>query len=199
MRGVFIAIDGIDGCGKGTIIQKLVRELPKEKTFVTREPFNRTRMKEFFSKPNAIQRKEEALTMYTEDREHHCTVMQAHLEAGNIIICDRYKYATYAYQTAQGLPFELVHESQKKFMAPDVAIIIDIPASESMKRMQKDAQRRQLFEFEQEAFLGKVRENFLKLPGALKENIVIVDGNKSPDEVYAAVKQEAMRVLQKIL
>ena len=135
MQGVFIVIDGVDGSGKSTIIKKLAEDLPKERTFVTREPFNRARMKEFFSKPNAIQRKEEALKMYTEDRKHHAKIIQTHLEAGNIVVCDRYKYATYAYQTAQELPFELVHETQKDFMAPDVAIIIDLPANETMKRM----------------------------------------------------------------
>lgn len=187
MKGVFIAIEGIDGCGKGTVIKKLAAELfeanKNNHVFLTREPYKREWLKRFLSTIDPNSRGDEALKLFVEDRTQHCKMIDACLKKGILVLSDRYKHSTYAYQMAQGVPFEKIQELHKGLLVPDLTIVIDVPVAEAMKRI--SAGREQTNAFQQEELLTKCRENYRKLKELLNENIIYIDGARDRESVSA--------------
>ena len=196
MRGVFIAVEGIDGCGKGTIIKRLAQDLfdhdKNNHIFLTREPYDRNWLDRYLSQPNVSKRGEEALRLFVEDRANHCKIIK-HFLADHIVLTDRFKHSTYAYQMAQGMDYDVIHELHQPLLVPDLTIILDVPAKEAVRRSQG---RGSTDQFEQEKFLQQVRENYLKLKRRLSENILIVDGNREKDDVYTDVKKAVFDFLE---
>ena len=76
-----------------------------------------------------------ALKLFTKDRKKHIKIIQNCIKKGITVITDRYKYSTYAYQTAQGIPFEEIHKLQKTMPEPDITILIDTPAEIAIQRL----------------------------------------------------------------
>jgi dTMP kinase len=193
MKGAFIAIEGIDGCGKGTVIKRLATDLfeadKNNHIFLTREPYQRDWLKKFLSRLDPISQGEDALKLFVEDRTKHCKMIEACTKKGIIVLSDRYKHSTYAYQMAQGIPFEKIHAAHQGLIVPDLAIIIDLPVAEAVRRM-TEGREQDAHAFHKEDFLLKVRENYLKLPELLKENIVFIDGNRDRESVCA----DALRI-----
>jgi len=198
---VFIAIEGIDGCGKGTVITRLAQELfdinKNNHIFLTREPYKRDWLKKYLSQLDPLSQGKQALDLFVEDRTKHCKMITACAKKGVIVLSDRYKHSTYAYQMAQGMSFETINELHKPLLIPDLTIIVDIPATEATRRMTHyritDAHA-----FHKEEFLTKVRENYLKLKEMLNENIVTIDGNRDREEVFQDVKKTVIEFLGKL-
>ncbi len=188
MKGVFIAIEGIDGCGKGTVIKRLTAELFESNKdnhiFLTREPYKRDWLKQFLSRLDPLSQGEDALKLFVEDRTNHCKMIEACLKKGIIVLSDRYKHSTYAYQMAQGIPFEKIHELHKPLLVPDLTVVIDISVPEAVKRM-TEGRIQDAHAFHKEDFLVKVHENYHKLKGLLNENIIFVNGARTREEVCA--------------
>ncbi len=188
MKGAFIAIEGIDGCGKGTVIKKIATELfeadKNNHILLTREPYKRDWLKKFLSRLDPLSQGEDALKLFVEDRTKHCKMIEACTKKDIIVLSDRYKHSTYAYQMAQGVPFEKIHEMHKDLLVPDLTIVIDIPVAEAVKRMTQGRQQ-DAHAFHKEDFLQKVHANYHKLKELLKENIIFIDGNRNREEVCA--------------
>ncbi len=203
-KGKFIVLDGIDGCGKGTQVKLLANHLfngdKKNHIFLTREPYN----SEYYAKirqllKEGINPKDDAevLTeLFVKDRRVHAELIGDFLSCGIHVICDRYKYATLVYQKIQGISFEKLLEMHKGVLAPDLALIIDVPADVALERVEKDGNRSHKEVFEQKDFQEKLRRNFLALPAALPdEKIVVIDGNKPVGEVFEDVKKAVTPLL----
>lgn len=198
-KGKFIVFEGIDGSGKGTIIGMAAEFLggcgvPAEKIAITKEPttgkFGK-KIREILSgnePPEA--HSEELLKLYVEDRRTHVkTAIEPAVLSGKIVLCDRYKYSTIAYQCAQGIQLEQTIEPSAPFPIPDLTIILDIPVPQALERITNDARRARLEKFEQQQFLETVRQNFLRLPQLLpEENIQIIDASLPKEGVFEQVQ-----------
>lgn len=197
MKGAFIAVEGIDGCGKGTVLTRLAADVFNHNKdyniFLTREPYKRDWVKKFLSQLDPVSQGEQAVSLFVEDRKKHLKVVEPLLNKGIIVLCDRYLHSTFAYQMAQGISFEKIKELHKDILMPDLCIIIDIPANESVKRIA--AGRENTHAFEREEFLAKVRENYLKV-GKELPNCHTVDGNRDRDSVYNDVKKIVISFLE---
>lgn len=197
-RGLFIAIEGIDACGKGTIITQLATALydsdKNNHLLLTREPFQRDWLKKFLSQLDPLSQGKQALALFVKDRTEHCKMIETALKKGVIVLCDRYKYSTYAYQMAQGLTFEEIDSAHAGLLIPDLTIIIDIPATEATKRMHT-GRKTDPHAFHNEQLLTRARENYLKLKDKLKENIVIIDGARSKDAVFSDVLNHVTKLI----
>lgn len=205
-KGKFIVVDGIDGCGKGTQ-SKLLAEYffncdKRNHIFLTREPYNsqfymeirRLLKKSANPKKNA----ERMAELFIQDRKIHAEIIKKMLNSGIHVICDRYKYSTFAYQQTQGISLAKLIKKHEKILIPDLVVIIDIPIKIALKRIAKDANRKHREVFEQKRFQEKLRQNFLALPDILpRENIVIVDGNQSVKEVMKKIKKEVDKIFEK--
>lgn len=197
-KGKFIVIDGLDGCGKGTQAKLLANYIfdrdKKNHIFITREPYNsehyaeiRRLLKEGV---NPEDNAELLAELFVKDRRAHAELISSFLNRGIHIVCDRYKYSTFAYQQAQGIALEKLIEMHKGILTPDLAIILDVLVDVILKRIVKDGNRDYKEVFEQKDFQEKLREIFLSLPAALpNEKIVFIDGNKSVAEVFKSIKE----------
>ncbi len=197
--GIFIVVDGIDGCGKGEQIKRLhnfLFEADKRNVILTtREPsygtYGVTIRKILKEDKDPYEKAEDLLELYSNDREEHLkTTIKPFLneESGEMkkfVICDRYYYSTYAFQQAQGITFERIHEVQKNFLKPTIAFILDVPPEVALSRINKS--RDEVEKFEKLEFMEKIRNYFLKLKEQLDDNIVIIDASKSKDEVFSQI------------
>ena len=203
-RGIFIVLDGIDGCGKGTIMKKVAAYLfDKQKTnhvLMTREPYIskhhdeiRRLLKE---NTNPYDNVELFADLWVKDRKVHAAWIKKELDAGHHVISDRYKYSTLAYQQTQGISLEKLIEMHDGVLIPDLVIFVDVPVEEAIRRANNDKNRNFKEVFEKQEFQEKLRTNYLAIPNALpNENIVILSGVSS-DIIFEQAKKEIDKVLQ---
>ena len=204
-NSLFIVVDGIDGSGKSEIVKMLHNYLfSKNKRYrilTTREPThgrygNKIReMLRLEKDPKGS--REKISELFVKDRQEHLkNTIEPFLgkscsNEANIVICDRYYYSTIAFQGAQGLDMKMLIGKNKNFRKPDIAFVLDANPSIALKRIAD----REKEKFEQLEFMEKIRENFLKLPKLLKDNIKIIDSNKSLNEVFKDVKEKIDELL----
>ena len=201
-KGLFIVFDGIDGCGKSTALLNFTNYLAKkDKHFhllVTREPYKKREIRAILrEESNPYTQKEKLARLFIEDRKDHAfEVIFPNLKSGVHVISDRYKYATLVYQTVQGLEFDKLLAMHVNMPVPDIVFIIDVPVEVSSKRMNSDSRNEQKFEANKN-FLDQVRHGYLALPYLLPmERIVIIDGNKSINEVNKQIIEEFERLIK---
>lgn len=199
----FITFEGIEGCGKTTQVQLLAqactdRGLP---VLVTREPGGCT----IADKIRAILLDAEhtslvplaELLLYAAARAQHVAeIIKPALDAGKIVICDRFTDATTAYQGfGRDLDRSLI-ESLNRIatggLIPDLTILLDCPAelgiSRAMARINASAgAREERFEREALAFHQAVRRGYLSEAATNPGRFVIIDGALPIDAAAAAI------------
>jgi len=204
-KSLFIVIDGIDGSGKSEIIKLLHNYLfskdKKYRILTTREPTNGKygkKIREMLRKekdPKSNSKK--LMELFIKDREEHLKntiepfLNNSNKHELNIVLCDRYYYSTIAFQGAQGLDITGLIAENKKFKKPDIAFILDVGPSIALKRINY----RKKEKFEQFEFMKKIRENFLKLPKLLRDNIKIINASKTLKKVFEDVRSETDSIL----
>ena len=200
-KPLFIVLDGIDGSGKGTIIELLYNylfSLKKYRILTTAEPTSGKYGKEIRNilkkEKDPMKGAERCFELYIKDREEHLKqVIEPFLKLNDsIVICDRYYYSTIAYQNAQGMPLKTLLNANKNFRKPDIAFILDLPPEQALERIHKARQKEK---FEQLSFMLKIRENFLALKTHLSDNIRVIDASKSKDIVFNQIKIEINKLL----
>jgi len=198
-RGLLFAFEGIDGTGKSTQINMLAEAL-KEKGFVvitTREPTNSEYGKKirqlYVSRENTS--KEEELRLFVEDRKLHVKeLITPALEAGKVVLTDRYYLSTAAYQGAAGLDFNEILAINESFAPiPDLVFLLDIPVKEAIDRIQTYRQET-LNAFEQEDNLLKVSNVFHAIE---RDYIVKIDAQENIDTVHTSIMVKVDNLLGK--
>ncbi len=204
-NGLFIVVDGIDGSGKSEIIKMLHNYLfsknKKYRLLTTREPTNGkygNQIREMIRNEKDPQSSSSKLMeLFVKDREDHLkNTIEPFLKRSdehelNIVLCDRYYYSTIAFQGAQGLDINELIKKNGKFRKPDITFILDAEPELALKRIEY----REKEKFEKLEFMKKIRTNFLKLPGLLKDNIKIINSNKALNEVFEEIRKEADKML----
>ena len=196
-KGKFIVFEGIDGSGKSTMLKEtaswLGGKVGSNNVIVTAEPTKGElgkKIREILAFGKAEENAEELLELYVKDREEHLDkVVKPALGAGNIVLCDRYKYSTFAYQVAQGIEQGKVIELHSGFAVPDLAVVFDLPVEVALSRISNSARRGKLERFEAKEFLEKVRKNFLKCGEVFEgERIEVIDASVSKEKVREQLK-----------
>lgn len=112
------------------------------------------------------------------------------LEKGIHVVSDRYKISTLAYQSSQGIDINELIEMHSGLIIPDITFIIDVPVDVAIERMKRDLREEHKFEANFD-FLEKVRRKHLEIPSLFpNEKIIVIDGNKSIDEVFKEIKKK---------
>jgi dTMP kinase len=189
-KGVFICIEGLDGCGKTTQAKLLVRRVRNScDAIYTAEP-SRGKIGRFIRKHCLHGDKRssgivEAL-LFAADRSEHVenTVLPA-LKKGQIVVSDRYVYSSLAYQGATGLDLGWIKRINEYAIRPDLAIFIDVEPETVVQRLKPKKSVMENLETQR-----KVREVYV---GFVEDGELIrVDGNKSKkqvaDDIAAVVK-----------
>jgi len=191
---MFIVFEGIDGSGKTTIASMVANELKSQgyKIFLTEEP-TRTWLGEAVRR--GIKEEKNPFTqafLFFADRAEHIREIKKRLEKGEIVICDRYIYSTYAYQGAQLSPSMGLEKALKWLetiyspirLDPDVVILLTTSPLRGIGRI-KNRERRE--SFERREFLERVQKIYVYL--AEKYGFEIVDSDTSIEAVFEKVKE----------
>lgn len=196
MSGFFIVFEGVDGAGKTTQINILQKKLVANGFDVVRtlEPggtnAGQTIRNLVFT--NELDPVTEVFLFAADRAEHVRKVIAPALDAGKIVVSDRFLLSSVAYQGyGKGLGAEFVEEINKHALdgvSPDLTIILDIPVDRALKRVQ-NANR-----FENLELQSKVRDAFLTEANKNKTKIVIIDSDNDPEtisqRVWEAVSQK---------
>ena len=199
---MFIAVEGIDGSGKGTHAKLLNRWLKEEKgydTFLTTEPTT-SRIGAVLRdglKHGNLDTKTEAL-LFAADRSEHLEKIKMNLDKGKIVVTDRYYYSSIAYQGASGLSMRWISEINNFAKRPDLTLILDIDPEIGLQRISsKSSLRSNVREkeyFEKRDFLEKVRAIYLDLKDE-NEDITVIDASGSIDDVQTIIRRKVSHAL----
>src|SRR5439155_10296160 len=140
LPGLLIAIEGIDGAGKttqGQLLEGLLQSRGYE-VVRTKEPTKGkwgTLLRET-ANSERLPPEEELDAFVSDRREHVKTVILPNLEAGKIVVVDRYYFSTVAYQGARGMDVEEILRINEQFAPePDILILIDVEPELGIKRI----------------------------------------------------------------
>ncbi|HEU4509360.1 MAG TPA: dTMP kinase [Pyrinomonadaceae bacterium] len=213
MPGTFITFEGIDGSGKSTQLRLLGNFLRANgcDALLTREPGGtplglrlRAALLDAMEEVDPLTE----LLVFAADRAQHVRrLVRPALEAGRLVISDRYADATVAYQGAgRGFSPELI--SQIVYLAteglkPDLTLLFDLPIEESSNRTarrstSKTSARisRDRLDIEKADFHERVRNAYLQIALAEPDRVKLIDTSGPVEETQERLKQIIVPYLQ---
>jgi dTMP kinase len=204
--GVLIAFEGGEGAGKSTQVRRLQEWLTHE-GLVARATFEPgatpsgagIRSILLDRAHTAIAARSEAL-LYAADRAQHVhDVLRPALDAGEVVITDRFVDSSLAYQGAgRTIPLEDVRMLSRWAtggLVPDLTVLLDLPPEEGLARARGRAVADRM-ESESLDFHQRVRRTFLALAEAEPDRYLVLDARRSPDEIAAAVRVRVSELLE---
>ncbi|MEM3665677.1 MAG: dTMP kinase [Candidatus Bathyarchaeia archaeon] len=193
-KGLFICVEGLDGCGKTTQAKLLVKRLRKSgyNAVYTAEP-TRGKIGKFIRKyclhgEKRISAIIEALLFAADRFEHVENEIIPALNEGKIVVSDRYVYSSLAYQGAAGLDLEWVELLNKHALRPKLAVLIDVEPEIVIQRLKPKKSVMENLEIQR-----KVREVYMKF--VENGELIKIDGSGSKMDVADAI----FRIVQKFL
>lgn len=212
-QGLFVTFEGIEGCGKSTQVRRLVAYLEGLgfSVVATREPGGTLIGEQIRSILGDVANKDmdpltEALLFAASRRQHVQQLIKPSLDAGKIVVCDRYADSSIAYQAyGRGLSRTEVTELQVQCTwgcpKPDLTFMLDIPPLLAAERLQEryhdEGGENDRFELMDEIFFGKVREGFRELADKEPQRWRVLDGTMSEDEVHEEILLHLQPALKK--
>lgn len=196
MTGRFITFEGGDGVGKSTQIGLLADRLRADghDVVVTREPGG-TEGAEIIRElivtgaAGRWTRRTDALLIMAARSDHVARLVRPALDAGKVVLCDRFIHSTLAYQGGEdGVDDELtrLHDFATGSLWPDLTFWLDLPSEEGLGRAERRNDGEGRFEAKAEAFHQKVQKNFARL-AANDLKMHRVDAGQGVDEVAASI------------
>ena len=202
-RGTFISFEGIDGAGKSTHIERvatLFREAGRA-VVLTREPggtplSEKLRALVLHEPMDALT---EALLMFAARREHLLQVIEPALARGDVVLCDRFTDATFAYQGGgRGFDWQVLTQLEHMVQAlpsgslrqPDLTVWFDLDPRIAAERLAL-ARVPDKFESQPTDFFAAVRAAYARRQMEMPGRFARIDGAQSLD----AVGDEVVRVM----
>ncbi|HTR37491.1 MAG TPA: dTMP kinase [Bryobacteraceae bacterium] len=188
-RSLFIVFEGIDGAGKSTQVRLLKEALERagEQPVVSREPTDGPwgRMLRESAATGRMSLEEELHAFIEDRKEHVAGVLRPALEAGKIVILDRYFYSTIAYQGARGADVAEVRARMvAQFPIPDAVFILDAEPQVGVHRIAHSRGRPDLFEDRE--YLERVRTIFKSMTGP---GVHHIDASMPVEAVHARIME----------
>lgn len=213
-KGVFITLEGLDGCGKSTQLEKLAAVLRADKhdVLTTREPGgtplgDRIRGVLLDSATTGLSPWAEMALMFASRAQHLHEIILPALEKGRIVLCDRFTDSTEAYQGGgRKLGSDAVltlHRVLCGDIQPDLTILMDSDPGASVARARRRNRARvatdrgeadeNRFERESRAFFDRVHNAYLAIARREARRFFVVDARRPLEivhkEIVAAVRQ----------
>lgn len=206
--GLFISFEGIDGAGKSTHIAALAEAFRAAGRTVTlsREPGGTPLAEKLRALVlnDAMDPLTEALLMFAARRDHITNVISPALQRGELVLCDRFTDATFAYQGGgrgfdmqvlqtlerwvQGGDAEGVEAINQPLLQPDLTVWFDLAAEEAAKRL-VGARIPDKFEAQPVEFFRRVAQGYASRLRADPQRFARIDASLPRDAVWLDVKQ----------
>ncbi len=202
IQPMLITFEGPEGSGKTTQIKKLAEHLRDQGHAVTttREPGgtaigDRIRQVLFDHAHQEMQPRTEILLFLASRSQHTEEVIRPALDRGEIVLCDRYRDSTLAYQ-GYGHGVDLAALDQLNDFAtgglvPDLTLLLDVGARTGLRRRADDGGWNRLDAYDL-AFHGRVREGFHKLAAADPGRWVVIDAEQGIEAVQGVIRAVVM-------
>jgi dTMP kinase len=201
VAGTFITFEGIDGSGKSTqlrLVSNFLKGLGCE-PLVTREPGGTTIGLRLRAALLDAQEEVDPLTellVFAADRAQHVRrILRPALQAGRVVISDRYADATVAYQGAgRGFKPELVEEIVRlatEGLVPDLTLLFDLPVAESTNRTTRRSNVRNKLDrldIEHRDFHERVRKAYLGIAAAQPERVKVIDSSGAVEDTQERLR-----------
>ncbi|MDR2212476.1 MAG: dTMP kinase [Pseudomonadales bacterium] len=206
-RGRFIAIEGIDGAGKGVQSRALVdwlRRLPLE-VLHTREPGGAPGAEEIrqLLVTGAAARWDsmtELLLVYAARRNHLTQTIWPALAQGQWVVSDRFADSSRAFQgVAGGLGLAVVEQMHALVVgdfAPDLTIVLDLDPAVALARTERRGGAEDRFEKKGLSYQTRVREGFRELALRSPQTHLLIDAAQSMEQVTSALLEAVAERLQ---
>jgi dTMP kinase len=228
-RGIFITFEGLDGSGKTTQIKRLAlwieKHLEESKSgeagesekdlrvpVVTRQPGGtvtgeRIRGLALDSRSTGLAPMAELALMFADRAQAIAEVIEPALDAGRIVLCDRFTDSTEAYQGGgRGLGSALVLDLHRLIcgnVKPDLTFLLLPPLEAGLARALRRNERSTVqngrdegrFEREELAFHRRVSEKYREIAAREPQRIVLIEGELSIEEVHARIAEATAHLL----
>jgi dTMP kinase len=205
-RGVFITLEGLDGSGKTTQIKRLAAWLTRrgQEPVLLRQPGSTPtgdRIREILlnSRTRGVAPMAEMALMFADRAQSIAEIIQPALDAGRIVICDRYTDSTEAYQGGgRELGSQIVLDMHRLIcggLQPDLTLLL-LPGFEvSLNRARRRNDRVEAetgssegrFESETDAFFRRVWEKYREIAAREPDRVARIEGDLSIDEVHEQI------------
>lgn len=210
MGGYFITFEGGEGSGKTTQIQMLLQnvesEFPTLDTVVSREPGGTASAESIrrllvTGAADKWRAATEAMLMSASRHEHVVHVLRPAMEAGKLVLCDRYNDSTRIYQgVVGGVPLadiEALNDLACEGLVPDLTVLLDMDVETGLNRaVERSGQStpgdESRFESKGMDFHRDVRQAFLALAADHRERFVVIDAARDAVEVAKDVAGAVM-------
>jgi dTMP kinase len=203
-KNIFISFEGIDGCGKSTQVELLIKKLNslKIRSLLVREPGGSKIAENIRSilldNANRLMSNEtEALLMTASRAQLTREVIIPKLNEGFVVVADRFQDSTIAYQGGgRGLDIsflEMLNLFATNHLIPNMTFYIDISAKEGLKRTISNEFDR--IENAGEAFQVRVRNEYLNLIKKEPQRVFLVDGAKTVTEIHEEIWSKIEKII----
>ena len=201
--GLFITFEGGEGCGKSTQSRLLLKKLGQQTVPVvlTHEPGgtalgNELRKILKRKRDSSISSQAELFLLAASRAQLVTEVIRPALEAGKVVVCDRFTHSTMVYQGyGRGLDFtaiKMVNNMATGNLNPDLIIFLDISPEQGLARKQSLKDR---FELEDLSFHRRVREGYLKMAAAEPDRWLVIDASLPKRKIAEIIRDRVSQLL----
>ena len=201
-KGFFITLEGVEGAGKTTQIRRLAEALGGN-VLVTREPGGTPiseQIRDIFLTASAMSASTELLLIAAARAQHVTERILPALNAGQIVICDRFSDATVAYQGyRKGIDLQLIEQVNNIAtggLTPDVTFLLDLSPEIGLQRKRDSDEPLTRLEHETLASHKKVREGYLAVAEAEPQRVKLIDAQLDADTIHSLLVTESNKRIQ---
>ena len=203
-EGVFISFEGIDGAGKTSHVEALVQAFREagRQVVQTREPGGTPLAEQLrgLVLHQPMDALTEALVMFAARRDHLTQVIEPGLARGEVVLCDRFTDATFAYQGGgRGFDLAVLQQLERwvqsvdalpagRLRQPHLTVWFDVPVDVAASRVAA-ARSPDRFEAETRDFFQRVADGYAQRAAADPQRFARIDGAVSREAVREQVLQ----------
>ena len=201
MENRFLCLEGLDGCGKTTQLERLHKYLGdlNQEVVRVREPGGTTLgegLRQLLLSPDQppVTSISELLMFFAARAQLVEEVIRPALRAGKWVLADRFVWSTFAYQGyGRGLSLEVIEKLANLACGttlPLLTLVLSLPNDERLSRLQKGRKQSDRLEQQNDEFFSRVSLGFTELAEQHPTTIKIVDACGSEEDVWTKVKMQ---------
>ena len=204
-NGVFLTLEGIDGCGKTTQMDKVLRWIQQsgQEVLALREPggtaIGESIRQILLDRVNTAMTTEAELLLFAAARAQLVgEVIRPALEKGTWVVCDRFMDSTVAYQGyGRELNLETIRALQEIAVGecrPDLTLLLDVPVEEAVNRLSVRKGKVDRLDLASRSFMERTRQGYLKLAAAEPERFRLIDSSgpekKTENQIQIVLRED---------
>ena len=205
MKGKFITIEGGEGAGKSTMMDRLADwlEYHGHRVVRTREPggtdlAEKIRAILLDDQHGELSGQSELLLVFASRAQHLEELIRPALARGDTVLCDRFTDASWAYQGGgRQMPDEWIAALEQMVhgdLQPDLTLLLDLPVEQGLKRASRRGEADR-FEQESSGFFKRVRQAYLARAKSSADRFEIIDASGDIDQVWSQIESVLERRL----